>query len=111
MPGFSSEQRLLVATLARFHRKALKLAEMPSFTLFKNRHIHTLIAALRIACILNVQRRNVEMPKIGVTAEETRWTVTFPEEWLEQNRLLAADLEQEQVYWKNAGWNLDIQAV
>ncbi len=111
MPGFSSEQRLLVATLARFHRKALKLAEMPPFTLYKSRHIHTLIAALRIACILNVQRRDIALPEINLETDDTQWTLTFPAEWLEQNRLLAADLEQEQIYWKNAGWKLDIQSI
>ena len=35
MPGFNQDQQMLLATLVRFHRKAVKQDEMPRFTLFK----------------------------------------------------------------------------
>ena len=37
--GFNSEQQLVLSTLVRFQRKALKLNEMTDFSLFKKKHI------------------------------------------------------------------------
>lgn len=35
LPGFNQEQQMMMATLVRYHRKAIKLDDMPRFTLFK----------------------------------------------------------------------------
>ncbi|MDN6632506.1 MAG: exopolyphosphatase, partial [Enterobacterales bacterium] len=37
LPGFNQEQQLLLATLVRFHRKGVKLDELPRLTLFKKK--------------------------------------------------------------------------
>ncbi|WP_028024586.1 exopolyphosphatase [Enterovibrio calviensis] len=110
LPGFNQEQQTVLATLTRFHRKALKLGEMPEFTLFKLKHIFPLIRALRLACVLNVQRSGEELPNVELVANDDHWTLRFPENWLQQNRLLAADLATEQTYWQSAGWTLTIEA-
>ena len=108
LPGFNQEQQTVLATLARFHRKALKLGEMPDFTLFKSKHIFPLIRSLRLACVLNVQRSDDPLPDVKLTVSDDAWTLCFPKEWLSQNRLLEADLIAEQTLWQNAGWTLDI---
>ncbi|MGF1867913.1 exopolyphosphatase [Enterovibrio norvegicus] len=108
LPGFNQEQQTVLATLARFHRKALKLGEMPDFTLFKSKHIFPLIRSLRLACVLNVQRSDDPLPDVELVVSEDVWTLRFPKTWLRQNRLLEADLIVEQALWQNAGWTLDI---
>ncbi len=35
LPGFNQEQQMLMATLVRYHRKAIKLDDLPRFTLFR----------------------------------------------------------------------------
>ncbi len=110
LPGFNQEQQTVLATLTRFHRKSLKLEEMPEFTLYKTKHIFPLIRALRLACVLNVQRTGELAPEVKLDAKDDCWSLTFPEGWLANNRLLAADLDVEQTYWESAGWKLIINA-
>lgn len=110
LPGFNQEQQTVLATLTRFHRKALKLAEMPEFTLFKAKHIYPLIRSLRLACVLNVQRSGEPGPDVKLEIKDDCWSLTFPENGLSQNTLLAADLEVEKSYWEAAGWKLKVKA-
>lgn len=112
MPGFNSEQQLVLATLARFQRKAIKLAEMPSFNLFKRKHLTQLIKILRLAIVLNGQRNDDPLPEINLTIQEDEWQLSSPEEnWLDNNKLLLADLQSEQLYWQNVDWSLTFSEV
>lgn len=43
LPGFNQEQQLMMATLVRYHRKAIKLDDLPRFTLFKKKQFLPLI--------------------------------------------------------------------
>ncbi|MGB2079674.1 MAG: exopolyphosphatase [Vibrio sp.] len=114
MPGFNQEQQKVVATLARFQRKSLKLKDMPQFTLFKKKHILPLIAILRLSIVLNVQRSSTPLPEIFLTIkkddDEPIWHLSSEDpNWLEDNRLLCADLHQEQEYWHAIGWQLSFE--
>ncbi len=107
MPGFNSEQQRILATLARYQRKSLKLQELPEFSLFKRKHILGLIRILRLAIIVNGQR-NDELLPLKLTIVDDIWTVSCEQvDWLEQNRLLSADLQTEQNYWQAVGWQLE----
>ncbi|RXJ73155.1 exopolyphosphatase [Veronia nyctiphanis] len=108
LPGFNQEQQTVLVSLTRFHRKSLKLHEMPELVLFKPKQLHPLIRAIRLACVLNVQRTDEPLPDVTLDADDKDWTLTFPSGWLSDNRLLAADLETEQDYWTSAGWSLSI---
>ncbi len=107
MPGFNSEQQQVLSTLARFQRKALKLNEMDDFTLFKKKHILGLIRVLRLAIVVNGQRNDDPLPELKLEAKDDTWTlISEDSEWLENNKLLHADLLTEQEYWKSVGWTL-----
>ncbi|MCG3729256.1 exopolyphosphatase [Vibrio cincinnatiensis] len=107
MPGFNSEQQRVLATLARFQRKALKLGEMIEFSLFKKKHIIGLIRILRLAIVVNGQRNDEPLPELRLIAHDDEWQLLSSEtHWLENNKLLHADLLSEQEYWKNVGWTL-----
>ncbi|MDV5171372.1 exopolyphosphatase [Photobacterium rosenbergii] len=108
MPGFNLEQQTVLATLVRFQRKSLKLEEMPELSIYKRKHLYPLIRTLRLAVALNGQRSDDPLPAIAVDAEKEKWQLTLPEGWEESNRLLAADLRQEQAYWRKAGWELEL---
>ncbi|GAK83974.1 exopolyphosphatase [Vibrio ponticus] len=108
MPGFNLEQQRLLATLARFQRKSLKLGEMEEFALYKKKHIINLVRVLRLAIVLNGQRSDEQLPEIslGVDAED-KWSLTCKDNaWLEKNKLLHADLVSEQAYWHSVDWQL-----
>lgn len=108
MPGFNQEQQLVLSTLARFHRKSLKLSEMAEFSLFKKRHIILLIRILRLSVLLNGQRNDEPLPALFIRINnEDEWALECEDEnWLESNKLLHADLVSEQEFWHKAGWIL-----
>lgn len=112
MPGFNSEQQLVLATLARFQRKSLKLHELPEFTLFKAKHIIGLIRILRLSIIVNGQRSEDPLPPMDLTIEGDNWHLSSSQtNWLQHNKLLYTDLITEQSYWQNAGWQLTLSGV
>ncbi|WP_159738629.1 exopolyphosphatase [Vibrio atypicus] len=107
MPGFNREQQGVLAMLVRFQRKALKLHEMEELTLFKRKQIVGLIRLLRLAILLHGQRSDEPLPELTLSIEGDKWALTCDEEnWLDNNKLLHADLTTEQEYWRSAEWEL-----
>ncbi|QDY42680.1 exopolyphosphatase [Candidatus Pantoea soli] len=111
MPGFNQDQQMLLATLVRFHRKAVKLDEMPRFTLFKKKQFLPMIFLLRLGTLLNNQRQATTRPdSLKLTTDDGHWTLTFPAGFLSQNTLVQLDLEREQGYWSDVtGWKLMLE--
>ncbi|WP_394515994.1 exopolyphosphatase [Pantoea sp. SGAir0430] len=108
MPGFNQDQQMLLATLVRFHRKAVKQDEMPRFTLFKKKQFLPMIFLLRLGTLLNNQRQATTRPDtLKLSTDDGHWTLTFPAGFLSQNTLVQLDLEREQAYWNDVtGWKL-----
>lgn len=111
LPGFTQEQQMLMATLVRYHRKAIKLDELPRFTLFKKKQFIPLIKLLRLGVLLNNQRQaSTSPPTLVLNTDDHHWTLRFPCHWFSQNALSRLDLEKEQQYWRAVtGWKLDIE--
>jgi len=111
LPGFNQEQQLMMATLVRFHRKGIKLDELPRFTLFKKKHYLPLIQLLRLGVLLNNQRQaTTTPPTLRLRTDANHWTLCFPYDWFSQNALVLLDLEKEQEYWEAVtGWRLKIE--
>lgn len=102
------EQQLLLAALVRFHRKAIKLEELPRLNLFKKKHYLPLIQLLRLSTLLNNQRQSTTTPEtLRLTTDDNHWTLRFPAGYLAQNNLVQLDFEREQAYWNDVvGWKL-----
>ncbi|QGY30150.1 exopolyphosphatase [Pantoea cypripedii] len=111
MPGFNQDQQMLLAMLVRFHRKAVKVDEMPRLTLFKKKQILPLVFLLRLGTLLNNQRQATTRPDtLKLSTDDGHWTLTFPAGYFSQNTLVQLDLEREQSYWNEVtGWNLILQ--
>ena len=107
LPGFNQEQQLLLATLVRFHRKGVKLDELPRLTLFKKKQYIPLIQILRLATLLNNQRQSTTTPEsLELETDGFHWILRFPKGYLQQNNLVQLDVEKEQSYWKDVeGWH------
>src|SRR5476649_2999976 len=88
MPGFNQEQQLLLATLVRFHRKAIKLDDMPRLNLFKKKHFLPCLQLLRLAVLLNNQRQATSLTSLRLITEENHWTLSFPTGFFAQNNLV-----------------------
>ena len=111
LPGYNQEQQLMMATLVRYHRKAIKLDDLPRFTLFKKKHYLPLIQLLRLGVLLNNQRQaTTTPPTLRLTTDDNHWTLSFPHDWFSQNALVLFDLERDQEYWEAVtGWRLKVE--
>lgn len=111
LPGYNQEQQLMMATLVRYHRKAIKLDDLPRFTLFKKKHYLPLIQLLRLGVLLNNQRQaTTTPPTLRLKTDDNHWTLSFPHDWFSQNALVLFDLEREQEYWEAVtGWRLKVE--
>ncbi len=111
MPGFNQDQQMLLATLVRYHRKAVKQDEMPRFTLFKKKQFLPMVFLLRLGTLLNNQRQATTKPDaLKLRTDDGEWTLTFPAGFLSQNTLVQLDLEREQAYWDDVtGWKLTLE--
>jgi len=117
LPGFSQEQQNILMAIVRFQRKSLKLKDMPVLTIYKHKHLIPCIKMMRLAAVLNVQRKKnndfLDVMTLCVNKNENKdeeWILSFPEGYFAENKLLATDLQVEQSYWAHVGWQLTIKA-
>ena len=113
LPGFNEEQQLLLSTLVRYHRKSINIEEFPYFSLFEFKHIIAMLQILRLSILINNQRSpdlDLNAFKLILSQEKsTKMTLTIDKLFVENNRLILLDLEQEKKYWKSVNnWKLSI---
>lgn len=109
LPGFNQDDQTLLATLARFHRKALKLAELPALPNHDEQTVLRCIRILRLAVAANHRRIDGLLPPWQVAVKDDGLTLALPAAWCDANHLLMQNLEKEQTYCAEQGWLLDFQ--
>lgn len=108
LPGFVRLEQQLIASLVTLHRRKLDdpfLDELPGSwraPLFK------LVVLLRLATLLNRSRSPSDLPAIGLTTGKDSLELEFPQRWLDDNPLTAADLEQEESWLRARGFELTL---
>jgi exopolyphosphatase/guanosine-5'-triphosphate,3'-diphosphate pyrophosphatase len=106
LPGFVRLEQQLLASLVSLHRRKLDdpfLDELPSAwraPMFK------LVVLLRVATLLNRSRSPSDLPPIGLLPGKDLLELKFPQGWLDDNPLTAADLEQEKEWLRARGFDL-----
>lgn len=95
LPGFNQEQQQFLATLVACHRKKIKTEEIPFLQQFSKQDTAKLITLLRLGVLLNIHRQDGAVPDIACIVEGEQITLHFPENWLETNDLMRADLISE----------------
>lgn len=108
LPGFSQTDQRLLATLVRLHRgkfASSALDQVPVAWLDPARRM-----AVLLRCAYLVHRSRVPGLKPLIRAEGTRRALTlhFPEGWLDEHPLTAADLGREVELRRNAGIRLKV---
>lgn len=108
LPGFSYQEQQFLAVLIRTHRRKLS-AEL--FDILAEDQIKPAIllsVLLRLSVNLQRSRTHQALPDIRLVTNKSELSMTFPENWLEQHALTAADLEQESVYLEDIGFKLTL---
>jgi exopolyphosphatase/guanosine-5'-triphosphate,3'-diphosphate pyrophosphatase len=108
LPGFVRLEQQLIACLVTLHRRKLDdpfLDELPTSwraPMFK------LVVLLRLATLLNRSRSPSDLPPISLSTGKDSLELKFPQRWLDDNPLTAADLEQEIEWLRARGFELEV---
>jgi exopolyphosphatase / guanosine-5'-triphosphate,3'-diphosphate pyrophosphatase len=109
MPGFSRQEQQVLAFLVRGHRRKFPLALLNTLPEELRFSTARLCLLLRLAVLLNRNRSPQPLPPLGLKTEKEALKVKFPENWLAEHPLTAADLSQEAAYLKAAGYRLKVK--
>ncbi len=106
LPGFVKLEQQLVASLVTLHRRKLDdpfLDELPGS--WRGR-MFKLVVLLRLATLLHRSRSPSDLPAIALAPGKDSLELKFPQGWLDDNPLTAADLEQETEWLRARGFEL-----
>lgn len=106
LPGFSTQDQLLLASLVRCHRKKFTCKPFKELAPPWNEAGPTLAILLRLAIVLHRNRDRQLPPLPELKLHQGHISLQFPDGWLENHSLTAADLEQEAAYLAAAGLEL-----
>ncbi len=95
MPGFSRDDRELLAALIQSHRQRLEPERFASLTVVGRKAAIRLAAILRIAVLLCRRRSPEPLPRIRATASGKLLDLAFPKGWLSGHQLTLANLRRE----------------
>ncbi|MFM4981634.1 exopolyphosphatase [Aeromonas caviae] len=109
LPGFNQDDQALLAALVRFHRKGLKLSELPALPNHDEQTVLRCIRILRLAVAAHHRRQDNLLPEWNVLAAGDQLVVTLPLDWCDENKLLMQNLEKEHRYCHEQGWPLLFQ--
>jgi exopolyphosphatase/guanosine-5'-triphosphate,3'-diphosphate pyrophosphatase len=108
MPGFSADDQAILAALVRGQRRKLSRTLFAGLTSDVAEPVARLCVVLRLAILLNRNRRVQTLPEIQVSDDWSELELAFPEDWSAMHPLTRADLEQEANYLKSLGVELQV---
>ena len=109
MPGFSRGEQRRLAVLVCGHRRKFPQEQFETLPEPPRRRIEMLCILLRLSVVFHRRRSETQLTEISITVEDETIRLRFPDGWLEEHQLTTADLEQEIIYLKAAGYKLKIR--
>lgn len=107
MPGLTRTAQAGVASLVHAHRRKFKPARFESLDEDIRPLVMRLAVILRLAVLFHRDRgEGIAPSQIELDAQGDRLGLTFAAGWLEDHPLTVADLEREQAYIANCGFDL-----
>lgn len=106
LAGFSRQEQQMMALLVRGHRRNIPAERFNEFGPDAEPLLRLCII-LRLAILLH-RIRGCHLPDLSLRASGNTLKICFPEQWLEQNPLTAADLAKEAQWLERVNHQLDI---
>ena len=106
MPGFSSTMQTQLGLLVKAHRRKLPAEDWADMADHDVEAIRKLIVLFRLAVLLAADREYKPVP-ISLETENNALNLTFDSGWLETHPLTTANLQQESIYLKKIGFDLN----
>ncbi|MGB5339924.1 MAG: exopolyphosphatase [Gammaproteobacteria bacterium] len=106
LPGFSQQEKQLLADLVRAHRRKFPLAVIKALPDRWLQMAIRLAIILRLAVALNRGRADAQLPSLSVHGSKKRIVLELPPAWLDQHPLTKADLQSEADYLSAISYKL-----
>ena len=107
MPGFSTDDQEMIAVLVRSHRRSLSKSRFEGLPHLDVETGFRLSLLLRLAVILNRERRDEAFPGLKIKAKSKRLEIQLPTNFKETHPLTSAELQAEAKGCKN--WGVEIR--
>ncbi|MCX7553325.1 Ppx/GppA phosphatase family protein [Marinicella sp. S1101] len=108
MPGFSNQQKLVMATLIRLHRRKISKSVLANLTERQHEVVMSLLVVLRLAVIFARNRHFEPVPVEHFNYNDKRIEITIKTEWLVDHPLIKADLKDEIKRWRSVGVEMTV---
>lgn len=106
MPGFSNQQKLVMATLIRLHRRKISKSVLATLTKREHEVVMSLLPVIRLAVIFARKRHYEPVPIDDFKWSDEGMNLQINSEWLIDHPLIKADLKDEVKRWQATGVNL-----
>ncbi len=107
MPGLTRLAQASVASLVHAHRRKFKPARFETLDAEMRPLVQRLAVILRLAVLFHRDRGEGAVPEqMQLAVDDQRLALSFADDWLEKHPLTVADLEREQGYIANCGFEL-----
>lgn len=107
LPGFPRSEQKLLAYLIASQRTELNRSSLGSVTSKWRKPALRLAILLRLAVLLNRSRTSIEPPEFSISVGKQALSLDFSDGWLTDNPLTITDLEREQVFLREVGYDLE----
>jgi exopolyphosphatase/guanosine-5'-triphosphate,3'-diphosphate pyrophosphatase len=104
MPGFSKKEQARLSMLALAHRGSLKKL----LGLLTDTEDCVLAMSLRLAALFYRNRSDVVLPEMTASFSGTKYSLAMDTDWLKQNPLTEAALQEEVKQWKVLGVSMQL---
>ncbi|MFC3194981.1 exopolyphosphatase [Marinicella sediminis] len=108
MPGFSNQQKLIMATLIRLHRRKISKSVLAGLTERQYEVVVELLVIMRLSVVFARNRHFEPVPIERLSWQNQSIRLIINREWLSDHPLIKADLKDEQKQWANMGLELVI---
>ena len=106
LPGFPRAEQRFLAFLIGSQRHSINTRSNDKLPRAWREMALRLAMILRLAVLLNRSRSSMEMPAIESVVDGHSLALRFDSTWLQENPLTVADLEREQGYLQDVGYEL-----
>jgi len=108
MPGFSNQQKLVMSTLIRLHRRKISKSVLAGLTERQYEVVVQLLVVLRLSVVFARSRSFEAVPIERISWHQNIVQLHINKDWLANHPLIKADLKDEQKQWSNMGLKLQV---
>lgn len=109
LSGFSRQLQSMLAVLVRSHRRKFPMTEFQLQPESFQTSLVRLAILLRLSIVLNHSRQDEAHKQVSIKVDKQDIQLSFSDDWLVDNPLALADLNQEQQYLQNHDITLSYQ--